>query len=785
MHPRSLAVLILLFGASAAHAADTLPPTVAITAPASGATVSGTITISASASDNQGVAGVQFKYNGINIGAEETAAPYSIAADTTAVADGSYVLTAVARDAAGNQATSAPVTVVVANGPRPYAGTAVALPGTFEAENFDLGGEGVAYRDNTAGNQGGQYRLNDDVDIILSSDSIGGSYVVNNFEAGEWLGYTVNVAATGIYAISLRASSTSSTSAFHVEIDGKNVTGSIVAPNTGSWSSFQWVSNWIAVPISAGTHFLKVVVDQPYFNLNSITVAVATDQTPPAVTITAPAPGATVSGTITISANASDNVGVAGVQFMYNGANLGAEVTTAPYSVVADTTTVPDGSYILTAVARDAAGNSTTSAPVTIAVANASRPYTGTPIAVPGTFEAENFDLGGESVAYHDTTPGNQGGQYRLNEDVDLFVSNDPLGGGYIVKNFEAGEWLAYTISVPASGSYDIQLRAVTNAAFPNSAYHAEVDGVNVTGTVVLPTTDTVGWSSFQWIGKATLSLAAGTHSLKIFSEQPYFALNQIQLSATPTPDPSAVAFFCTFPLSPADCGFGEQSAVPGRATIASLGRDGLTSVRLHTEPGDSNVAGSGVNERDDLSISQQASDCYEGREQWWAHSILFPDDYVDPPTSTDTTWNWAVVFDFHNSSPGAGQANFQINAWPVSALYSDRPTGLGLQIAYGDQANPTVQRFPLGPIVRDTWYDFVYHVKWTSAADGYFTAWLNGAKVMDYQGPTLYAGQGCYLKLANYHTPFGQPSSVIHDRVIRGSTAAAVALTPLEGVLP
>jgi hypothetical protein len=51
----------------------------------------------------------------------------------------------------------------------------------------------------------------------------------------------------------------------------------------------------------------------------------------------------------------------------------------------------------------------------------------------------------------------------------------------------------------------------------------------------------------------------------------------------------------------------------------------------------------------------------------------------------------------------------------------------------------------------------------------------------MDYSGPTLYPGQGCYLKLANYHTPFGKPSSVIHDRVIRGTAAGAVSPVPLE----
>jgi hypothetical protein len=85
--------------------------------------------------------------------------------------------------------------------------------------------------------------------------------------------------------------------------------------------------------------------------------------------------------------------------------------------------------------------------------------------------------------------------------------------------------------------------------------------------------------------------------------------------------------------------------------------------------------------------------------------------------------------------------------------------------------------------VVKNQWYDFVYHVRWSSGSDGFMRAWVNGVKKLDHRGPTLYAGQGCYLKLANYHTPFGQGSSIIHDRVIRGTTWQAVSQTALEGV--
>ena len=221
------AALALFLGAPPATAqiclpffCDGTPPTVAITSPASGATVSGTITITANASDNVGVAGVQFKRNGTNIGGEDTTSPYAAGLNTTTIPNGSYTLTAVARDGAGNQATSAPVTITVANQP-------------------------------------------------------------------------------------------------------------------------------------------------------------AGDTSPPTVGITSPQSGATVSGTITVTANASDNVGVVGVQFRYDGINFGAEDTTAPYSSPATTTSVPDGEYTLTAVARDAAGNQTISAPVRIIVANSPGQWSG------------------------------------------------------------------------------------------------------------------------------------------------------------------------------------------------------------------------------------------------------------------------------------------------------------------------------------------------------------------------------------------------------------------------
>ena len=103
-------------------------------------------------------------------------------------------------------------------------------------------------------------------------------------------------------------------------------------------------------------------------------ISVAAAQSPPTVEISSPVPGDTICGTTTVSATASSPAGLAGVQFQYNGIDFGPEDSTVPYTVRAYTHNVPNGSYTLTAVARDANGAVATSAPVPVTVTNGA-PY--------------------------------------------------------------------------------------------------------------------------------------------------------------------------------------------------------------------------------------------------------------------------------------------------------------------------------------------------------------------------------------------------------------------------
>ena len=149
------------------------------------------------------------------------------------------------------------------------------------------------------------------------------------------------------------------------------------------WNEIGFVSNWSISTVNNHVYWddFEIYTDSTSGtaatgNLSNASIqATGTppppDTTPPTVSLTAPSAGSTVSGSsVTVSTNASDNIGVSGVQFLLDGTNLGAEDTTSPYSVTWNTTTATNGSHTLTARARDAAGNTTTSSSVTITVDN-------------------------------------------------------------------------------------------------------------------------------------------------------------------------------------------------------------------------------------------------------------------------------------------------------------------------------------------------------------------------------------------------------------------------------
>ena len=280
-------------------------PKVSITSPGSGSTVSGSVSIQGSATDSVTVASVTFYVDGL-LSCTATLAPYSCPWNTSTANNGAHNLTATARDAAGNSA-SASITVTVSN---------VTLDTTPPTISITSPGSGAT--------------VSGTISIQASaSDNVG-------------------VASVSFY-----------------------VDGALTCTASGSPYSCSWGTTSAA----NGGHTLMATARDAAGNSSSASVTVTVsnsitpsgDTTPPAISITSPASGTTVSGTVSVSVKASDNVGVAKVELYVDG-SLTATSTTAPFTTKWNTNPkgVAKGAHTLQTKAYDAAGNVGISAIVTV-----------------------------------------------------------------------------------------------------------------------------------------------------------------------------------------------------------------------------------------------------------------------------------------------------------------------------------------------------------------------------------------------------------------------------------
>ena len=137
------------------------------------------------------------------------------------------------------------------------------------------------------------------------------------------------------------------------------------------------------------------------------------------------------------------------------------------------------------------------------------------------TIQAEDYDQGGQNSAYFDKTPGNNGRQYR-DDDVDIWR----YGASTFYTGANAtGEWLNYTIDVPQTGNYRLEIRVAT--PYKNRRVHVEFDGVDMTGP--LRVANTGGWTTWQTI-QTNVTLSAGLQVMRLVIEYGGLNIDQIAL---------------------------------------------------------------------------------------------------------------------------------------------------------------------------------------------------------------------------------------------------------------
>ncbi|MHC4911005.1 MAG: Ig-like domain-containing protein, partial [Planctomycetota bacterium] len=399
---------------------DTTDPTILLSAPSDGATLTGSVLIQANAGDNVGVIGVQFLLDGAPLGAEDLTAPYNLIWNTRLHGNGPYVLSATVRDAAGNTATAADVGVTVDNSSLLPVAAWAFDEGTAAVAN-DATGNGhtgaVAGAVWTPDGRFGSALVFDGLDdAVVVADApglalanamtlsawvrpsqLGSSWrPVLQKEPDAWLLHASSPSGLPLAGATLDGScctTVSALSALPVDVwsylavtyDGALLTyyvdGTAVATATATGlldtttAPLRIGNNSYAGEAFAGrideVRIYDWVLDESEIqsDMSTSILPQIPDVTDPTVSLTAPAPGP-VAGAVSIEADAADDVGVVGVQFLLDGLPLGAEDLSVPYSLLWDTSAVSNGSYLLSARARDAAGNTGLAPDVAITVDN-------------------------------------------------------------------------------------------------------------------------------------------------------------------------------------------------------------------------------------------------------------------------------------------------------------------------------------------------------------------------------------------------------------------------------
>ena len=460
-----------------------------------------------------------------------TAEPYEL--EYTPEAIGTYELKAVAVTTDGNEYTRYGAFTVYK--PRaPF--KEMELPGIIQAEDFDTGADGIAYHDDDSNNQGDVKNYRNDgsgVDIVKGN----GGQAIGYTSSGEWLEYTVNVKEAGVYIYEATVSSGTSGSSFKLSlVNGDKLealTDVISVPQTGSnnWDTYRTVSGRLLIPLQEGKQILHLDITGSSCNIDKINFRHVDLNDDIQLDITADPAPVTIGESTVIKVNASaPNSTIASIKLSLND-KVVKTFTAAPYEYTYKPTAV--GSYEFTAVAVDSEGKESNIASYVLKVQNKRTPYKS--VDIPGIFEAEDFDKGGEGFTFHDSDSEDEGnGSYRSDkEGVEIVTGNN----GYALGYTTSGEWYEYTVNVTAAGPYSY--KATVSSGNSTSGFSLSlVDGDDITelASVSVPQTGDNDWGTYRVVeGKLNKDLALGKQILRITITGAYCNIDKIELVCTAT----------------------------------------------------------------------------------------------------------------------------------------------------------------------------------------------------------------------------------------------------------
>ena len=389
----------------------------------------------------------------------------------------------------------------------PYNDAPAELPGTIAVGEYDKGASGVSYN-NASRNA-----------TTATKD-------------GAWMEYTVDVKEEGLYSFDAEIASNRTGGVFHLAEYSleklEYLSEFIDVPKTGSTTDFQTMTCKMQVPLTAGKHVICLNIDKGGFYIKNLTFRRFEEDKSMTVTIASMTPSTIEIGDkTTIEVTAKSNTSTIDHVKVYANNLLIGTMTEAPYKLEFEPK--EKGSFTLSAVATDAEGKEKESAKRTLKVNGKRVAYKGA-VNIPGTFEAENFDKGGEGMTFHDSDSEDEGkANYRTdNEGVDIVKGN----GGYVIGYTAANEWLEYSVNVTEGGKY--AYAATVSSGSTNSGFSLGLvknGKVTSLAKVSVPQTGNNSWDTYKAVeGNLSTRLEAGEQILRITIDGAYCNIDKIEL---------------------------------------------------------------------------------------------------------------------------------------------------------------------------------------------------------------------------------------------------------------
>ncbi|MEI9947320.1 MAG: carbohydrate-binding protein [Chitinophagaceae bacterium] len=513
------------------------------------------VTLSGSASANNGGSITFHEWTRIGAGYRTITTPGNYTTTVTGLSAGVHTFRLTVRDNDNNESTDDVIITV-----NPASGTTKYIPGKIEAESYDA-------------HQGGMYATS-------TSDAGGGQQVIG-ITNGSWMDYNVVVTQSGIYKVGFRVATPQLHTQFLIKMDGV-LAGTINIPSTGEWNIWQTIT-LENVQLQAGSHVLRIQSNNnENCNFNWMNYELADGNQPPVVNAGSPQSIITPVSQVTLSGSATDADGIASHTWTLQGKPAGAvdpSITTPSQYATTVTGLTHLGVYTFRLTAQDNIGASAFS-DVTITVNQAGPPTVEAgptqtivlptnQVTLSGSASANN----GGSITFHEwtrigagtgtiTTPGNYTTTvtglsagvhtFRLtvrdndnNESTDDVIitvnpasgttkyipgkieaesydahqggmyttSTSDAGGGQQVVGITNGSSMDYNVMVTQSGIYKVGFRVATPQ--PNAQFQIKL-GSDVLGTVTIPNTGE--WNIWQTVTLESVHLTAGAQTLRIQS---------------------------------------------------------------------------------------------------------------------------------------------------------------------------------------------------------------------------------------------------------------------------